>query len=62
MCDSKKIPYKDMPQELKEEIKSILDKINEVREDCKKKDLLNCQTYLDFEDELNKYSVMDPNQ
>lgn len=51
-----------MPQELKEEIKSILDKINEVREDCKKKDLLNCQTYLDFEDELNKYSVMDPNQ
>lgn len=49
-------------QNIVDTITTIINDIEQVRQYCKDNNLLNSQLYLDFEDELNKLSVLDPEQ
>lgn len=49
-------------QYIVETMTTIINDIKKVRQYCKDRNLLNNQLYLDFEDELNKLSVLDPEQ
>ena len=47
---------------LKERITKVIEEIQKIRNMAVMGDLLNDQMYLDFEDFLNKVSVMDPEE
>lgn len=47
--------------EVFEQIANALSAVKITRQNAKDAGLLNTQEYLDFEDELNKVSTMDPN-
>jgi hypothetical protein len=49
-------------QNIVDTMTAIINDIKKVRQYCKDNNLLNSQLYLDFEDELNKLSVLDPEQ
>lgn len=49
-------------QNIGDTMTEIINDIKQVRQYCKDNNLLNSQLYLDFEDELNKLSVLDPEQ
>lgn len=48
--------------DLKERITKVIEEIQKIRNMAVMGDLLNDQVYLDFEDFLNKVSVMDPEE
>lgn len=47
---------------MEKRMQMALELLYEIRNDAKKENMLHSQLYIDFEDKVNKFSVLDPLQ